>query len=152
MFKNVLVPLDGSEVSEQALKYASEIVDPEGGRLTLLMAIDIPERVAVAYYPGIVSIANDDDLVHDKLVPQAEEYLARQVESLHHLGFKVEPMTVVDDAATAIVDRAEELDVDAIVMSTHGRSGLSRWLFGSVTGKVLSVATRPVFVVPVRGK
>ena len=152
MFQRVLVSLDGSEVSEKALDYAREIVDSDNGELILLMAVDVPERVAIAYYPGIVSVANDDDLVSEKLVPQAEEYLARHNDELTHAGFKVRAIAIVDDAATAIVDQADELNVDAIVMSTHGRSGISRWLFGSVTGKVLSVATRPVFVVPVRGK
>lgn len=152
MFKNVLIPLDGSQVAERAIQYGSEIVDREAGKITLLMAIDVPERVAVAYYPAIIPIGADENILEEKLIPQADDYLHRQAEELRANGFTVEVVSVVDDAPTAIVEKAEELDVDAIVMSTHGRSGLSRWLFGSVTSKVLSVANRPVFVVPVRGK
>ena len=52
--------------------------------------------------------------------------------------------------AERILEQAEELAVDAIVMSTHGRSGVSRWVFGSVAQKVLSGASCPIFIIPLR--
>ena len=58
----------------------------------------------------------------------------------------------VGEPANVIVETAERLKVDAIVMSTHGRSGLSRWLFGSVTNKVLSANVCPVYVIPSKPK
>ena len=57
-------------------------------------------------------------------------------------------MVQFGDPASVIVDTAGQLHVDAIVMSTHGRSGISRWIFGSVTNKVLGMAECPVLVVP----
>ena len=59
-------------------------------------------------------------------------------------------MVEAGDPATVIVETAQKLHVDAIVMSTHGRSGLSRWLFGSVTQKVLAASCCPVFVIPAK--
>lgn len=64
------------------------------------------------------------------------------------LGFPSTIRVEVGEPAHTILQVASELDVDLIIMSTHGRSGVSRWLFGSVTGRVLSMAPRPVLIVP----
>lgn len=151
MLNKVLIPLDGSELAERAIAYGRQIVD-ESGQIILLSVIDIPERVPMAFYPAIAPVAVDDSLIKGRLIPQAEDYLYEQADVLRNAGLSVHVVTIVDDPASAIIRIADEYDVDAIVMSTHGRSGLSRWLFGSVTSKVLSVADVPVFVVPGRGE
>jgi len=150
MLNKVLIPLDGSELSERAIAYGRQII-AEVGQIILLSVIDIPERVPMAFYPAMAPVAADDSLIEGRFVPQAEDYLNEQADKLRNAGLDVIVVTVVDDPASAIIRVAEEYDVDAIVMSTHGRSGLSRWLFGSVTSKVLSVVAVPVFVVPIRG-
>ena len=149
MLKNVLVPLDGSELAECALSYAKQILAPEG-QIVLLTAIDIPERVPMAFYPAISPVPVDQSLVEDQFIPHAKDYLFEHADFLRDEGFHAEIVTTVDEPATAIIRKADEYKVDAIVMSTHGRSGLGRWLFGSVTSKVLSVSDVPVFVVPGR--
>lgn len=150
MLKRVLVPLDGSEVAERAIKYAREITDPSEGQITLLSAIDVPEYPASAFYPTVVAYEANHEVVTEQLVPQANEYLQKVAESLRKSGFRVNVETVIDEAASAILEKAKDLQVDVIVMSTHGRSGLSRWLFGSVANKVLSSSPCPVFIVPVK--
>ena len=147
MLKNVLVPLDGSELAERALAYAKQILAPDG-KLILLTVVDLPERLPIAFYPAISPVPNDQSLIDGQFIPHAKDYLFEQADFLRDEGFDAEIVTTVDEPATAIVRKADEYKVDAIVMSTHGRSGLGRWLFGSVTSKVLSVADVPVFVVP----
>ena len=152
MLKHTLVPLDGSEIAEYALEYVSQITDPSDGRITLLTAIDVPEYPATAFYPTVVAYEANQETVTEQLVPQAHDYLNTAADTLRKSGFKVEMEAVIDDPATAIVEAAKRLNVDAIVMCTHGRSGIGRWLFGSVTHKVLGSTHCPVFVVPMKSK
>jgi len=149
MFKHVIVPLDGSEVAQRALGYAKKIVDPNGGRITLLTVVTLPEYT-MAYYPAVVPYDNGPSLVNEQLIPQALDYLKKEASELSKIGYNVEVQAIMDEPASGIVDTADELGVDAIVMSTHGRSGISRWLFGSVASKVLGSANCPVLIVPVR--
>jgi len=152
MLKHILVPLDGSAVAQRALDYAKQVVDPTEGRMTLLTAVALPEFTSVAYYPAVVPFENGPQIVEDQLIPQALDYLRHQADDLTKAGYNVDVEAVMDDPANAIVEKAEKAQVDAIVMSTHGRSGISRWLFGSVASKVLGSAPCPVLIVPVRAK
>lgn len=148
MLSHVLVPLDGSELSEQALAYARQIVEVNG-KITLLSVIDVPEYAIAAYYSaGVVAETADRQVMIDQMIPQTHNYLDKIAETLRSAGFTVNTEAVIGEAARAIIEKSEALDVDTIVMSTHGRSGFSRWLFGSVTSKVLSGTTCPVFVIP----
>ncbi len=150
MLKHVLVPVDGSEISERALRYALEIVDPAVGRITLLTAVDIPEYAVTPFYPIPAMYEVTPLETADHMMPQANDYLKNLAERIHEAGLKVAIESNIGDAASTIVSRAAELNVDAIVMSTHGRSGITRWLLGSVANKVLGSATCPVFIVPAR--
>lgn len=82
------------------------------------------------------------------MLPYAKHYVESVAKDLVKDGYTVRQEVKMGDAATVITDMAEKLHVDAIVMSTHGRSGISRFLFGSVTNKVLEAKVCPVFVIP----
>jgi nucleotide-binding universal stress UspA family protein len=155
MLKHILLPLDGSEIAEKAVEHAQKLVNP-GGEITLLVAVDAPEYINYSIYgtqpiaPTVVSpqTAFDYQALTDEMVAQSNTYLERIAQDLQSSGYKVQRMVELGSAADLIVDTAEKLGVDAIVMSTHGRSGLSRWLLGSVTSKVLGHASCPVYVIP----
>lgn len=148
MLDHVLVPLDGSALAEKALDHARKITAP-GGLITLLTAVDVPEYTMTTFYAtGALSGMQDDFGTVEQLVPQANDYLRNIAQSLEDGGWRVNVRADIGDAASSIVESAAQLGVDAVVMSTHGRSGINRWLFGSVTQKVLEAATCPVFVVP----
>ncbi len=152
MLKHVLVPLDGSQLSEQALDYVNQIVDPTVGKITLLSVLDMPEYPLGAYYPSMMTVDMNSDNVTEKMIPRTQEYLHHSAQPLKKQGYTIEIEVVVGEAAAVIVDQADEKSVDAIIMSTHGRSGLSRWIFGSIANKVLMAAPCPVFVVPMTVK
>lgn len=148
MLAHVLVPLDGSKLAEKAINYARQIVK-KGGKITLLSVLDIPEYPIYGYYPTpIILDESDFQKAVSELKPKIQEYLEHVAALLAHDDIQPIIDIVVGEPANTIIDKAEALSVDAIVMSTHGRSGFSRWLFGSVTSKVLSAASCPVFVVP----
>lgn len=149
MLKHVIVPLDGSELAEAALAHAQQITTPQG-KITLLSAIDVPEVPIYGYYPP--AAIPDYESAEENLLPRAQEYLDNIGKQVKAEGFVVGIEVHIGEPANVIVEIAERLKVDAIVMSTHGRSGLSRWLFGSVTNKVLSANACPVYVIPSKPK
>ena len=142
MFKHILVPLDGSALAEKALDYAVQLVAPKR-RITLVSVIEIPD-VANTFHPLPANLS----MVEDNLV-SARDYLMRVSSELrknHEVRVNME--IKVGKPADVITELAETEFVDAIVMSTHGRNGFERFIFGSVTQKVLNAMPCPVFVIP----
>ncbi|MGI8857469.1 MAG: universal stress protein [Thermomicrobiales bacterium] len=140
MFAHLLVPLDGSGLAETTLPYVRALAHAygDGGRVTLLHLI---ERSA----PSSVHGAR-----HLTTVPEAHAYLTAIAERLRAEGIATD--THVDtnegnETAGRIVDHAAEMRADLVVLSAHGRSGLGRWLFGSIAQKVLAVGVAPVLMV-----
>lgn len=151
MLKHILVPLDQSDLSERALEYAQKLIDASG-QITLLMVVDImgvPYPQATSPYSLPVTYEKEDYArMQREMVEHATAYLERKAQQLKHESFNVATRTITGHPADGILEVADELNVDVIVMSTHGRSGISRWVFGSITQKVLSAGMFPVLVVP----
>ncbi len=149
MLKHVLVPLDGSKLAEEALTHALEIVAPDG-RITLVCAIEVQDTPVYGYYAPLTM--PDNTATKNELLPIAQHYLDGLASEINKDGLKDGLKAVfevtIGDPVTVITETAERLHVDAIVMSTHGRSGIGRFLFGSVTNKILSAKICPVFVIP----
>lgn len=147
MLKTVLVPLDGSQLAEEALEHALNLVEPQG-KIVLVSAVEVPEVPIYGYYPPTAGPDYED--VQKNLLPYAKDYLNSIAERLADQHLEVAMQTEIGDPAEIITLAAQKFHVDAIVMSTHGRSGISRWLFGSVTNKVLGNKPCPVYVIPSR--
>lgn len=149
MLNHVLIPLDGSPLAEEALNYAKQIARP-GGKITLVTAVDLSGLLAYDVYPIMgVRVENPEGAAvygADKLVAQARTYSHAMAERLS--DYVVEIIVEIGEPAALITRVAQEHGVEVIVMSTHGRSGLSRWLLGSVTHRVLGASPCPVFVIP----
>jgi nucleotide-binding universal stress UspA family protein len=145
MIKKVLVPLDGSSLAHMALDFATRIVDANC-EIILLTSIQKPEIPVYATNPMI--FIEPDAATMEALRKDAQQYLEDAAETLKAQGFQPTIRIEVGEPAYSIVHVANSLNVDMIIMSTHGRSGVSRWLFGSVTGRVMSMTPRPVLVVP----
>jgi nucleotide-binding universal stress UspA family protein len=131
MIANILVPLDGSPLAERALPYATSLARAAQARLRLLHAI--PDTTAPAH-------SDPDGDVAARL-----EHLASQ---LRTEGVQATAQTITGRAPShAIVDAANDPPADLIAMSTHGRSGLGRWLYGSVADQVLTLTEVPVLLI-----
>jgi nucleotide-binding universal stress UspA family protein len=156
MLSHVLVPIDGSNLSEKALDYALNILDKENGRLTLMTVIDPP--ATRFQYPTLhhtapestIEVIREMEQATEHSRSEAREYVQHWAERLASTGLQIETLVRQGDPAKEILAYEEEHVPDAIVMATHGRSGISRWLLGSVTQKVLNAACVPVFVIPSR--
>lgn len=142
MFTHLLVPLDGSELAETALPMAQAVANRFGSRVTLLRAVHLP--------PYIGDGLDFTDLytnLDQSMQQEAREYLAQTQKKLAAAGIDADFHLVVGEPpADAILLAADELGADAIVMSTHGRSGMMRWVFGSVADRVLQRATVPILL------
>jgi nucleotide-binding universal stress UspA family protein len=147
MLTRILVPLDGSLLAKTAIDVATHSIC-SGCEIILLTSVLPPEIPIYGISPMVVVEADIPTL--ESIRGAAKHYLEPIAESLRQQGYRPYIRVEVGDAAQNIVQVAEELDVDLIVMSTHGHTGIGRWLFGSVTSRVLSEAKCPVLVVPNR--
>lgn len=141
MYKRVLVPLDGSELAETIIPFLVEIAGPLDMSVVILRVVE-PRPIAAV--EGSTQVVLEDVEARRR---DAEEYLAPLAAGLRARGVKVtcgvrRGRPVSDE----IVAAAREADADLIAMTTHGRSGLGRLLFGSVAEAVLRQANIPVFL------
>ena len=150
MYERILVPLDGSKVGEAALPIVEELVaklaPANKVEVTLFQVVSVLSHYVVAGEATARVPYTEEEL---KLIKQkAEKYLAETGAALKVKGVTVKTKVVTGgNAADGINKAAEEIGVDLVAMSTHGRSGLGRWAFGSVTDRVLRGGKVPVLMV-----
>ena len=145
MYRHILVPLDGSGFAEAALPYALEMAAQFDSDITLLRVV-LPPRMG----EGALSPESANFLIkmRDDLYKEAIEYLQHQKGSLRQQNYRVHfQVAESEDIAAEIISAVRGGDVDTVVMCTHGRGGLSRWLFGSVATRVLQSVQVPVLVI-----
>jgi nucleotide-binding universal stress UspA family protein len=141
-FNRILVPLDGSPLAEHALGPAIEIARSFSAELILLRAVMLTfERGETVYSPNIY------ELTAAATENEAKSYLQQVRERVSNERLQIETIVAFGRATDAITGHAKRLNVDLIVMSSHGRSGKRRRLSGSVAGKVLCGAPCATLVI-----
>lgn len=144
-YRKILVPLDGSELATQALGPAQLLAKQYGAEI-ILMRITPSVESRIEFTPDL-QIENYGLREQERLVEEAGQALERWCEDLKIHGIRAHPVMGIGDAAEKIVDYVTEHGVDLVVMSTHGRTGLARWAYGSVARKVLDAVPCSVFLV-----
>jgi nucleotide-binding universal stress UspA family protein len=145
MYTNMLVPLDGSLLSEGILPYAS----------TLAKALNVPVELLQVINPEIIGDSVDPqigryfDIIEADMKRKSNDYLDSVAGSLPS-SLTVNRLVETGNAAEVIVDRAASGSGTLIAMSTHGRSGIQRWVLGSVADKVLHASSNPLLLVRAR--
>jgi len=135
MFKKILIPLDGSQLAEGILPRVEWLAKIHDAEVTLL-------RVALAHtFPGMDPVQHQVNVVRE-----AEEYLAQVEANLKIVGVKVNSVVRYGHDAQEIVDHARDRGFDLIAMSTHGRTGLTQFVLGSVASKVIHAAPVPILL------
>ena len=147
MYKNILVPIDGSKLSDKAAKEAVGLARAVGAKLTLFHCVaDFPAPVYAE--SAILAAQITAGQYRKEAVRHAEEVLAKAAAKLASAGLAIDTMHAVGDLPyNAIVGAAVKKKCDLIVMASHGRRGLSGFLLGSETQKVLTHSKVPVLVV-----
>jgi nucleotide-binding universal stress UspA family protein len=140
----ILVPVDFSAHSEKAIRYATTLANKFGARLSLLHVIEDP--FVTGAWQAEVFVPNIPELLND-LIKAAKTQLAERRKDLAAHGFIIETAVITGRPATAIVEQASTGKFDLVVMGTHGRTGLSHALLGSVAERVVQKAPCPVLTV-----
>jgi len=136
MYRTILVPLDGSPLAERALPYANALARASQGEVVVVRAVAPPRFPSEYHSSGRASA-----------IAEAEEYLATIAARLGP-GATIKRKTYYDDPAMAIVNEVQQHSVDLLVMSTHGRAGVSGLLYGSVAEHVFRHVAIPALIVP----
>ncbi len=138
----IIIPLDGSELSEKILPHAISLAKGINAPVTLVRTTHIPHYVPMDYPASMI-----DDLIRETTV-EAEDYLRHISQQLSIEGVPNSQAEIrQQDAAGAILDSAGDSPATLVAMSTHGHSGVGRWVLGSVTDRVVRHATGPVLVI-----
>jgi nucleotide-binding universal stress UspA family protein len=144
IINSIVVPLDGSSLAEQILPTVSNWAQALDLEVTLIRAFEFP---ASAYY-GSEGALPFYDGVREEVRKETAAYLKQQAESLIGKGVRtVSTLTLEGPAAAEIISYAQTAPRAAIAMSTHGRSGVRRWILGSVTERVVRHGDDPVLIV-----
>jgi nucleotide-binding universal stress UspA family protein len=135
MLKTILVPLDGSELADRALDYATALAIRSGARLQLVRSVEVSMLADV-----------DPDVIMARATGRVERYLMDVASDLRQRGYACDIAVPVGYAAPAVLLEATLSRADLIVMASHGRTGPQRWLFGSVAEGIVGSSRVPVLV------
>lgn len=155
MYDRVVVLLDGSELAEQVLPHVAEIIQGRDSEVYLLsVAPTIVPTVATAVdiYPiyTTADFLTVEAAERERIERELNEYLDMVAKRLEPVASQVSKVVRFGQPAEEILGYADEVTANLIAMCTHGRSGISRWVYGSVADKVLRGAKCPVLLVRVQ--
>ncbi len=140
-YKKILVALDGSELAEAALVHAQKLAsDPESEIVLIRVSVDPAAEFSFS-----------DPHIADNIIKDLETETLAYVQSvrsrLQRAGFRTSFLIHQGPIAETILQTAEEIHADVIVMSTHGRSGVKRWLLGSIADRVVTHSDIPIMLI-----
>ena len=148
-FKRALVPLDGSKESEAVIPYIEELASMLGAEVTLLQVLAIVYHVYISGDASAQVPYTEEEM--KPLKASAESYLEKVGSGLKGKGVTTKCQVRVGAAGHEIIKLADEIGADIVAMSTHGRSGVGRLVFGSVAEKVVRTGNTPVLLVRTPG-
>jgi len=148
MYKKILVPLDGSEMAECVLPHVESIVKGCGvGSVILIRVLDT--YIPSSYHAYISETLKKE--LDENIEKWAKEYLDEVAGRIRLAGVEVEKQLIMGKPTERIAEYATENEIDLIAIATHGRSGVSRWAWGSVADRILRSACVPVLMIRAPG-
>lgn len=153
MYQKIMVPLDGSELAECVLSQVE--IFASGCRVNTIVFVRVVEPTSLvtrgAYGEVLEQIETDPNKIDAERKHNAAKYLQKVVSRLKPQGVKYQTEVLYGRVAERLVDYAEANAVDLIIIATHGRSGVSRWVRGSIADRILRAASVPVLMVRAPG-
>ena len=157
MYQKIMVPLDGSELAECVLPHVESIAKGCSVPNVVFVRVVEPVYLPVAAASDGGPVVSEDDAAamrkgeNERNRAAAQEYLDGIIKRGKYDGAALKAEVIIGRPAHDLADYAEKNGVDLIVMATHGRSGVSRWVWGSVADRVLRAACVPVVMVRAPG-
>lgn len=149
MYQKILVPLDGSELAECVLPHVEAI--SKGCEVRDVIVVRAVEPLELPTRGGLAFSQEELNRMESGRRSEAEKYLKQLAGRLQEQGLSVQSELLEGKAAEGIADYAKKNGVDLIVIATHGRSGISRWYWGSVADRILRSACVPVLMIRAPG-
>ena len=150
MYTNIMVPLDGSELAECVFPHLATITKGCGVSNVLLIRAVEPFYVPEYVYASVVGAISPQE-VDAENKRSAKKYLDEVTSRFSLNGAQIKSEVIIGKPAEVIADYAAKNKVDLIIIATHGRSGVSRWVWGSVADRVLRTSCSPVLMVRAPG-
>ena len=151
MFKRIMVPLDGSELAECVISYIEDFIDQDQVEFIVFVRVVKPVFAPASFEEGMLYMPEDLSKWESEKKNSAEDYLKKMVSRLKQNGVKFQTEVLVGRIGDSLLDYIKANDFNLVVIATHGRSGLSRWVRGSVADKILSASHIPVLMVRTPG-
>ena len=146
-FKKILIPIDGSPFSEASIPYVKELAKETGGEI-ILLRVSEPPVLSADRSPAIKpSWEEYRDILMTEIQRQAEEYMEGIKANIEKSGIKVSSQAILGKAAESILQVAKKENINLIAMTTHGRTGVSRWVYGSVASRIVEESLQPVMLI-----
>lgn len=149
MYKKILVPLDGSKLAECVLPHVETLV--KGGQVQEVVFARVHEPFRGFGGTDYVMSEREIARVESEQIAAAEKYLKAVVNQAHLDGLKPRGELLKGPVAESLAEYAAKNGVDLIIIATHGRSGVSRWVWGSVADRILRSSCVPVLMVRAPG-
>jgi len=156
MYKKIMVPLDGSELAECVIPHVKEFI--KGCRVVSIALVRVIESVPTRFSEitpmggeSLNKLVEGNRKIERERKASAADYLNKLAEGLKREGVEIITTVLTGDVADNLADYADTQGVDLILIATHGRSGISRWIRGSVADRVLRFARVPVLMVRAPG-
>jgi nucleotide-binding universal stress UspA family protein len=147
MYKKIMVPLDGSRLAECVFPHLETIV--KGCKSPEVIVVQAVEPLSVPYGREVAQFTSLEQVkafeTHQKV--EADRYLKKVVAHLRKTGVNARADVIYGKAGEVLSDYATKSGVDLVIIATHGRSGLSRWAWGSIADRLLHSLRVPVLMV-----
>ena len=151
MYKKIMVPMDGSQLAECVLPHVKTIAEARG--VQTVVFVRVVEPLSLTPVRGETGWMTEEEMkrVDAKSQAVAEQYLNNLVSGLDYGKVSIQKAVLVGRAGESLAEYASKNDINLIIVATHGRSGVSRWVWGSVADKLLHSARVPVLMVRAPG-
>jgi nucleotide-binding universal stress UspA family protein len=150
MYEKIMVPLDGSELAECVLPHVEGLI--KGCHVRNVVFVRVVEPITAPVGIGNVYIGREESRERESTRKSAvKDYLNQIMDRLKHEGTELHSEVLVGRVADSLADYTEKNDIDLILIATHGRSGVTRWVRGSVADKILRYSNVPVLMVRAPG-
>lgn len=149
MYQKILLPLDGSELAECVLPHAESVARGCGTTSITLVRVVSPLQ---ARYDTSYSLSEpEQERLHTQAVESTRSYLERVAGRMKEQGLSATSEVLTGPVAESIAAYTKKNEIDLMIIATHGRSGVSRWVWGSIADKILRSACVPVLMIRAPG-
>jgi nucleotide-binding universal stress UspA family protein len=144
-YKHVIVPLDGSELAESVLPHLEAVLSSDHVDSVELVRVVPP--LEMHYKAALPIDSNQEKQIQATAIKEAEDYLKKFIAKLDDSKMSITTRVLSGNVADVLADYINRSDADLLILATHGRSGPSRWIWGSIAERLLHSCCIPTFIV-----